>query len=349
MSRDRDPEVLGPAELAAISRSAVARSYPERTVIVTEGDASDSLFVILEGRCRAYVSDENGREAILSDMGPGEYFGEVAMDKGPRSASVVTLEPAKLLVVPAERFRAFLAENPDFAFHFMQIQIHQRQAAGFQHQFAAGLQCLLQFVQVGKRRIAVIQHAHRDHRVEASGTAVRGIRQVLRAERQHVIRQIAAEMSAGHPLHDVQQRRIDPDHQAGARAEHAQAVVAVAAADVEDALAAPIHVRRQPSPFPVGAPFAVDGHTAQPQRSLAPGVQFQQRGAQRLAVGRRRAQFGRVAIQRRAGRDARQGVERGSPTGQVTVPVISEALFGAHAGACEPGACGPARRQRGIG
>ena len=33
----RDPEVLGPAELAAISRSAVARSYPERTVIVTEG------------------------------------------------------------------------------------------------------------------------------------------------------------------------------------------------------------------------------------------------------------------------------------------------------------------------
>ena len=121
----RDPEVLDPEELAAISRSAVARSYPERTVIVTEGDASDSLFVILEGRCRAYVSDENGREAILSDMGPGEYFGEVAMDEGPRSASVVTLEPTKLLVVPADRFRAFLAENPDFAFHFIRKLLHR--------------------------------------------------------------------------------------------------------------------------------------------------------------------------------------------------------------------------------
>ena len=121
----RDPEVLDPEELAAISRSAVARSYPERTVIVTEGDASDSLFVILEGRCRAYVSDENGREAILSDMGPGEYFGEVAMDEGPRSASVVTLEPTKLLVVPADRFRAFLAENPDFAFHFILKLLHR--------------------------------------------------------------------------------------------------------------------------------------------------------------------------------------------------------------------------------
>jgi CRP/FNR family transcriptional regulator, cyclic AMP receptor protein len=121
----RDTEVLGEAELAEISRSAIPRSYPARTVIVSEGDRSDALYVILEGRCRAYVSDENGREAILSDMGPGEYFGEVAMDKGPRSASVVTLEPAKLLVVPAERFRAFLAENPDFAFHFIGKLLHR--------------------------------------------------------------------------------------------------------------------------------------------------------------------------------------------------------------------------------
>ncbi len=125
MGEDRDPEVLGEAELAEISRSATPRSYPARTVIVSEGDRSDALYVILEGRCRAYVSDENGREAILSDMGPGEYFGEVAMDEGPRSASVVTLEPAKLLVVPAERFRAFLAENPDFAFHFIAKLLHR--------------------------------------------------------------------------------------------------------------------------------------------------------------------------------------------------------------------------------
>jgi CRP/FNR family cyclic AMP-dependent transcriptional regulator len=121
----RDPEVLGEVELAEISRSAIPRSYPARTVIVSEGDRSDALYVILEGRCRAYVSDENGREAILSDMGPGEYFGEVAMDEGPRSASVVTLEPTKLLVVPAERFRAFLAENPDFAFHFIRKLLHR--------------------------------------------------------------------------------------------------------------------------------------------------------------------------------------------------------------------------------
>jgi CRP/FNR family transcriptional regulator, cyclic AMP receptor protein len=119
------PEVLGEGELEAIARVAVARGYPARTVIVTEGDDTDALFVILEGRCRAYVSDESGREAILSDMGPGEYFGEVAIDEGPRSASVITLEPTKLLVVPAERFRTFLAENPDFAFHFIRKLLHR--------------------------------------------------------------------------------------------------------------------------------------------------------------------------------------------------------------------------------
>ena len=121
----RDSEVLGVEELAAIARSAVPRSYPARTVIVMEGDRSDALYVILEGRCRAYVSDESGREAILSDMGPGEYFGEVAMDEGPRSASVVTLEPTKLLTVPNEQFRAFLAANPDFAFHFIRKLLHR--------------------------------------------------------------------------------------------------------------------------------------------------------------------------------------------------------------------------------
>jgi CRP/FNR family transcriptional regulator, cyclic AMP receptor protein len=120
-----NPEVLSDAELATIAKSAQTRIYSTRTVIVSEGDKSDALYVIAEGRCRAFVSDADGREAILADLGPGEYFGEVAMDEGTRSASVITLEPAKLYVVTAERFRAFLAENPDFAFHFIRKLLHR--------------------------------------------------------------------------------------------------------------------------------------------------------------------------------------------------------------------------------
>jgi CRP/FNR family cyclic AMP-dependent transcriptional regulator len=120
-----DPGVLSEQELAAISRTAVTRTYPARTVIVTEGDQTNALFVILEGRCRAFLSSDNGREAVLNDMGPGEYFGEVAFDEGPRSASVITLEKSRLLVVSQEEFRAFLAGNPDFTFHFIRKLLHR--------------------------------------------------------------------------------------------------------------------------------------------------------------------------------------------------------------------------------
>ena len=110
---------LNGAELAEISRHGVAREYKARTVLMTEGDRTDALYIILEGRVRAYVSDADGREAVLSVMGPGEYFGEIALDAGPRSASVITLEPCKLLIVPGADLADFVRRNPAFAMHFI--------------------------------------------------------------------------------------------------------------------------------------------------------------------------------------------------------------------------------------
>ena len=110
---------LGPEELAEIARNATTREFRARTVLVNEGDESDNLYIILEGRVRAYVSDASGREAVLATMGPGEYFGELAFDEGPRSASVVTLDPCRLLVVPRDDFVGFVKSHPAFALHFI--------------------------------------------------------------------------------------------------------------------------------------------------------------------------------------------------------------------------------------
>src|SRR5687768_4235420 len=110
---------LGQALLSQLAKRGVARTFRERTVLVTEGENTDALYIILEGRVRAYVSDANGREAVLSVMGPGEYFGEVALDEGPRSASVITLEPCRLIVVPRVEFAQFLEDHPEFAHHFI--------------------------------------------------------------------------------------------------------------------------------------------------------------------------------------------------------------------------------------
>ena len=116
---------LEPSELEEMTRHGTVREYRPRTVLVTEGEKTDALYFILEGRVRAYVGDANGREVILSVMGPGEYFGEIAFDQGPRSASVITVEPCRLLTVPQAQFADFVARNPAFANHFINKLIRQ--------------------------------------------------------------------------------------------------------------------------------------------------------------------------------------------------------------------------------
>ena len=117
--------ILSPEDLKEISKHAVARQFRARTVLVSEGENTDALYIIVEGRARAYVSDSEGREATLSDMGPGEYFGDIAFDEGPRSASVITLEPCRVLVVPRTEFTELVKRSPAFSLHFIRKLIHQ--------------------------------------------------------------------------------------------------------------------------------------------------------------------------------------------------------------------------------
>ncbi len=111
--------VLTVEEMDRIMANAATRRYPAKAVVVAEGDTGCGLYVILEGRCKAYVTDDSGRVTDLSVMGPGEYFGEISLDEGPRSASVMALEPSLLLVVEPGEFQAFLALSPEFAFHLI--------------------------------------------------------------------------------------------------------------------------------------------------------------------------------------------------------------------------------------
>jgi CRP/FNR family cyclic AMP-dependent transcriptional regulator len=112
-------------ELRAITRQAITRGFPRNAIIINEGDRTDSLYVILEGRVKIFVADVQGREIVLATQGPGEYFGEMILDEGPRSASVMTLEPSKFLVVPKEDFKDFLMRNPAFAVRLIEKLIHR--------------------------------------------------------------------------------------------------------------------------------------------------------------------------------------------------------------------------------
>jgi len=123
------PDILDDVLLREMARRGGIRSWAANTVLVTEEDRSDALFIILSGRVKAYGSGDDGREVVYGTQGPGEYFGEMTLDGGPRSASVITLEPTSCAVVPGPDVRDFLASHPDFALHLIKKLIRLARAS----------------------------------------------------------------------------------------------------------------------------------------------------------------------------------------------------------------------------
>lgn len=105
---------LSQAQLDRLTERAASRSYPKGAIVINEGDEAGTLFIVQTGTVKVYLSDENGREVILSTLGPGEHFGELALlDDTPRSASVATCEQCKLLLVQKSALRELIVSEPE--------------------------------------------------------------------------------------------------------------------------------------------------------------------------------------------------------------------------------------------
>jgi CRP/FNR family transcriptional regulator, cyclic AMP receptor protein len=92
------------------------RSVTRSTIIMAAGDPTDSLYIVLSGRLKVMMSDADGKEVILTILGPGEFFGEMGLiDDAPRSASVVAIEPCELLAITRRDFKKCLAENVEMS------------------------------------------------------------------------------------------------------------------------------------------------------------------------------------------------------------------------------------------
>jgi len=114
---------LGKQEIKTIADSATVRSYPKNTIIIHEGDTSDSLYIILSGKVRVFVSNDNGREVILAVQGSGEYFGEMALvDALPRSASVITMVQSKFCILSRATFESCMTKHPAIAVKLLKTQ-----------------------------------------------------------------------------------------------------------------------------------------------------------------------------------------------------------------------------------
>jgi len=106
-------EGLPAEELRALGERATLREVPAGTLLLREGDAPDSLYVVLAGKVKVFTQDADGEEFVLDTKGAGQYFGEMMLDDNPRSASVGTLEDSRLAVISRADFKAFLLKHPE--------------------------------------------------------------------------------------------------------------------------------------------------------------------------------------------------------------------------------------------
>ena len=117
---------LAPEETEKLTQLSTTRTYPANTILVSEGDNTDSLYVVLEGEVKVFASDEQGKEIILNILGPSEYFGELALlDDESRSASVKTMKSTKVLVITKNDFKNSLTTDSEMAYNLIKALIRQ--------------------------------------------------------------------------------------------------------------------------------------------------------------------------------------------------------------------------------
>ena len=103
---------LSDEDITSLARLALRKRYPKDTVVFFENEEGDFFFTILEGRIKVTILGDDGREVILSVLGPGDFFGEMALlDNEPRSATAIAVEESELLSLHRNDFQTVLNDN----------------------------------------------------------------------------------------------------------------------------------------------------------------------------------------------------------------------------------------------
>ena len=104
---------LDDAALGRVAASVRSRRFRRGEVIFHAGDPGDALFIIVSGEIKISLPSEAGEEAILVRLRPGDVFGELALlDGAPRSATATALSATETVVLPRDRFRELISNEP---------------------------------------------------------------------------------------------------------------------------------------------------------------------------------------------------------------------------------------------
>ena len=104
-----------PESLRGLAQRGSLRQFARGEALIREGEVGDTIFIVLSGSIKAYSANERQRELIFGTYGAGEYVGEMSLDGGPRSVSIVALEPTTCAVITRRTLREHIRADPDFA------------------------------------------------------------------------------------------------------------------------------------------------------------------------------------------------------------------------------------------
>ena len=115
-------DVFSDAERAVLRTIGRTRKYPRNVRVFHEGERSDFVVMVIDGRLKIVTSTADGTEAVLGIRGPGSLVGELAaLDGGPRTASAIALDPLTVQVLPAAQFREFVTSRPGAALELIRM------------------------------------------------------------------------------------------------------------------------------------------------------------------------------------------------------------------------------------
>ena len=158
---------VGPDAAAALAAEFETLHAERGTVLFTEGDPGDRLFIVLSGKVKLSRRSRDGREGLMALLGPTDHFGDFELlDGGPRVAAATVVSDARLAVLPKTVLDRWIAHHPHVAEQLLRVI-----ARGIRGHRAAVDDRLFSDVP-GRVASRIIQLAHRFGVVEDGATRV---------------------------------------------------------------------------------------------------------------------------------------------------------------------------------
>ena len=111
---------LDDAASATLRESMIPVKIAKGSILFKEGDGGDRLYVVVEGKLKLGTTSTDGRENLLSILGPGEMFGELSLfDPGPRTATATAVTDSRLLSLSNDKVIGWVTQHPEVSLQLL--------------------------------------------------------------------------------------------------------------------------------------------------------------------------------------------------------------------------------------